>query len=201
MQTRGGLCIRHSILLPWHSMHCKPMLRLQSREPWPRGGSGRRSGPWRRAGCGGVGAAAVVCRSNVANAAGAAVVGSLAAAPLSAVLHILLPLTPAVLSPSWELDSDALALCCAGLGLAVARFPAALRWQLVALAALLRTASHLHASAGCTAPPLQCGPPLGYLDAAMLSDATATGVLSLSAFAAVAAALGALEAREQSADS
>jgi hypothetical protein len=121
---------------------------------------------------------------------GAALAGSLAAAPLVALIAAAAPSeVPPLLSPQWELDSDTLALSCALFGASTSRLPLSSLPQLVLVAATLRASAHIHASAGCTAPPLNCGPPLSYLDGLMAADAAITWAVGLFAFSAAAFAV------------
>jgi hypothetical protein len=82
------------------------------------------------------------------------------------------------------------------LGAALQRVPRESHTTLVSLSVVLRTVAHLHVSTSCTATPLSCGPPLGYLDYAMLGDLGSTALLSAVAFGGAAAALDALHSRD-----
>ncbi|KAA8493535.1 hypothetical protein FVE85_4672 [Porphyridium purpureum] len=93
------------------------------------------------------------------------------------------------LSPQWELGVDMGALSLALFGITyrycVSESNAKnsmLQQGVVGAFAITRTASALRASPTCVPIPLQCGPPLGYFDYAMLFDGTVMLTESLLAF-------------------
>lgn len=116
-----------------------------------------------------------------------AISGSLIAAPVAL-------LSPNRLTAQWEFDHDALALSLA-LGALVYRYAVRtdgnmmLKQGVVSAFVVTRTLSLLKASDTCTALPLNCGAPLGYLDWAMLGQGIFIAVENCFAFAGMAFSL------------
>ena len=118
----------------------------------------------------------------------ATLAGAIADAPIA-----LLTQTQAF-QPQWEFDHDALALTLALFGV-VYRYAVRnddnpmLKQGVVGAFVLTRALSALTVSPQCTALPLSCGLPLGYLDWKMIAQLTLTSVESAIAFGVAALAL------------
>ena len=120
----------------------------------------------------------------------AAVAGSLAATPVGALLPV-----PGVLTPQWEWDSDTLAASLALFGL-VYRYATRsdadndmLKQGAVGAFAITRVLASVRVGEQCTALPLECGPPLGYFDWAMLSQLASAGAHAAAAYGGAALAI------------
>eukprot|EP00467_Chlorarachnion_reptans_P014379 CAMPEP_0114492288 /NCGR_PEP_ID=MMETSP0109-20121206/3471_1 /TAXON_ID=29199 /ORGANISM="Chlorarachnion reptans, Strain CCCM449" /LENGTH=221 /DNA_ID=CAMNT_0001669113 /DNA_START=318 /DNA_END=983 /DNA_ORIENTATION=+ len=101
-----------------------------------------------------------------------AVVGAVSGSLLSAPIAIL---SPNRLTAQWEFDHDAVAVMLA-LAALVYRYAVRkdgnmmLKQGVVSAFVLTRTLSLLKVSTTCTSLPLNCGPPLGYLDWGMIGQ-------------------------------
>ena len=119
--------------------------------------------------------------------AAALIFGSVAFAPVAL-------LEPSHFTPQWELACDSLALMLGLFGVTY-RYAARtddnpmLKQGVVGAFAITRTLAALQADPQCTAMPLQCGAPLGYVSWTMITQGLVLGLESFVAFGAAAIAI------------
>ena len=131
-----------------------------------------------------------------------AISGSVSASPISAMRYLLLPMMINGIDgtvmgdvPSWEYDVDACALQGALFAI-VYRYCARedddnvmLNAGVVGAFVLVRATSGIRVPGYCTALPLDCGDPLGYLDYEMISQLSWGGIESAVVFGGAALAM------------
>lgn len=163
---------------PWPSSYCVPVPRAAAPRPWPSSYRVPRA------------PRCALAEERVESAkagAVAAVAGSLLGAPAAL-------LAPDRFTAQWEFGADTLAVELLLFGL-VYRYAVRsddnpmLKQGVVGAFALTRALSSAHVGDQCTAMPLSCGAPLGYLDWGLLGQLTVSLATSGVAFGAAAAAL------------
>ena len=123
-----------------------------------------------------------------------AVAGSLVAAPLELIAPDMFGIAPAF-SPQWEFATDGLALELFLFGV-VYRYAVRsdsdndmLKMGAAGAFIVMRTLSSAQVGSQCTALPLNCGAPLGYLDWSLIGQLAYLGIASALAFGGAAVAL------------